>query len=52
MDRSDPLYGFLPLALAGFATAIALSVHWFVGSFFGRSQSSEQHPSFSKGASQ
>ena len=33
MAESDPLYVFLPLALAGFATAIIFGVQWLVGGF-------------------
>jgi len=52
MAESDPLYVFLPLALAGFATAIIFGVQWFVGGFAGGGQGSQQHQSLSKGASQ
>jgi hypothetical protein len=52
MAESDPLYVFLPLALAGFATAIIFDVQSFVGGFAGRGQGSQQHQSLSKGASQ
>ena len=52
MAGSDPLYVFLPLALAGFATAIIFGVHWSVVLFPIRGQSSKQHESLSKGASQ
>ena len=52
MAESDPLYVFLPLALAGFATAIIFSVQLLIGGFSRRSQGSQQHQSLSKGASQ
>jgi len=52
MAGNDPLYVFLPLALAGFATAIIFGVQWFVGLFSGRGHGSQQHQSLSKGASQ
>jgi hypothetical protein len=52
MAESDPLYLFLPLALAGFATAIVFGVQWSVVLFPRRGQCSEQHQSLSKGASQ
>jgi len=52
MAESNPLYVFLPLALAGFATAIIFGVQWFVGGFSGGGQGSQQHQSLSKGASQ
>ena len=52
MAESDPLYVFLPLALAGFATAIIFGVQWSVVLFSARGQGSQQHESLSKGASQ
>jgi hypothetical protein len=52
MSGSDPLYAFLPLALAGFTTAVILGVQWFVGPFSDRDQSFEQDQSISKGANQ
>ena len=52
MAESDPLYVFLPLALAGFATAIIFGVQLLVGGFSRRGQGSQQHQSLSKGASQ
>jgi len=52
MAGSDPLYVFLPLALAGFATAIIFGVQWPVMLFSGRGKGSQQHQSLSKGASQ
>jgi hypothetical protein len=46
MSGSDPLYAFLPLALAGFTTAVILGVQWFVGPFSDRDQSfSKTNPS-------
>jgi len=52
MAGSDLLYVFLPLALAGFATAIIFGVQWSVVLFPVRRQGSKQHESLSKGASQ
>jgi hypothetical protein len=52
MADSDPLYVFLPLALAGFATAIIFGVQLFVGGSSRSGQGSQQHQSLSKGASQ
>ena len=52
MAESVPLYVFLPLALAGFATAIIFGVQLLVGGFPRRGQGSQQHESLSKGASQ
>ena len=52
MAGSDPLYVFLPLALAGFATAIIFGIQLLVGGSSRRGQGSEQHQSLSKGASQ
>jgi hypothetical protein len=49
---SEPFYALLPLALAGFATAIIFVVQSFVGLFADRGQDSRQHQSFSKGANQ
>jgi hypothetical protein len=50
--ESDPLYVFLPLALAGFATAIIFGIQLLLGGFSRHRQSSQQHQSLSKGASQ
>ncbi len=52
MAESVPLYVFLPLALAGFATAIIFGVQGSVVLFSGRGQGSQQHQSISKGANQ
>jgi hypothetical protein len=52
MAESVPLYVFLPLALAGFATAIIFGIQLLLGGFSRRGQSSQQHQSLSKGASQ
>jgi hypothetical protein len=52
MAESNPLYVFLPLALAGLATAIIFGVQWSVVLFPVRGQGSQQHQSLSKGASQ
>jgi hypothetical protein len=49
---SDPLYVFLPRALAGFATAIIFGIQLLLGGFFRHGQGSQQHQSLSKGASQ
>ena len=49
---ADPLYVFLPLALAGFATAIIFGVQWSVVVISGRNQGSLKHQSVSKGADQ
>jgi hypothetical protein len=52
MSGSDPIYAFLPLALAGFTTAVILGVQRFVGPFSDRDQRFEQDQSISKGANQ
>ena len=52
MAESVPLYVFLPLALAGLATAIIFGVQWSVVLFPVRGQGSKQHELLSKGASQ
>jgi hypothetical protein len=52
MSGSDPLYAFLPLALAGLTTAVILGVHRFVETFSDHGQSFQQHQSISKGANQ
>jgi hypothetical protein len=52
MPGSDPLYAVLPLALAGFATAMIFGVQSFVGLLSNRGQDFQQHQSFSKGANQ
>jgi len=52
MAGNDPLYVFLPLALAGFATAVIFGVQWFVGLLSDPDQSFQQHQSLSKGANQ
>jgi hypothetical protein len=49
---TDPLYVFLPLALAGFATAMIFGVQWCVVVISSRDQSSLKHQSVSKGADQ
>jgi len=49
---SDPLYTFLPLALAALTTAIIFGVQRFVGLFSDHDQSSQQGQSISKGANQ
>jgi hypothetical protein len=50
--ESNALSGFLPLALAGFGTAVILGVQWLARLFADRDQGSQQHRSFSKGATQ
>ena len=52
MLGSDPLYTYLPLALAGFTTAVILGVQWCVGLFFDHDTSFQKHQSISKGANQ
>ena len=52
MAESDPFYVFLPLALAGFATAINFGIQLLLGGFSRHRQGSQQHQSLSKGASQ
>jgi hypothetical protein len=47
--ESDPLYVLLPLALAGFATAIVFGLQWLAGLLFSPDQSFERQ-SISKGA--
>ena len=49
---SDPLLVFLPLALAGFATALIFAVHRFVELFPDDDQSFQEDQSISKGANQ
>jgi hypothetical protein len=49
---SDPLLAFLPLALAGFATALILGVHRFVELFPDDDHSFQEDQSISKGANQ
>ncbi len=51
MADGDPLYVFLPLALAGFATAIIFGIQLLLGGFSRHGQGSQQHQSLSKGAS-
>jgi lipid-A-disaccharide synthase-like uncharacterized protein len=50
--ESYPLYAFLPLALAGFATAALFSVQWLVQLFADHDQGSQKHHTFSPGADQ
>ena len=52
LTGSDPLLVFLPLALAGFATAIIFGVQWSVVVISGRNQGSLKHQPVSKGADQ
>ena len=49
---SDPLYVFLPVALAALSTAIIFGVQRFVGLFSDHGQSSQHDESISKGANQ
>jgi|GEM_PF-5019935 hypothetical protein len=46
----DPLYPFLPLAIAGLFTAAIFAVQWFAGLFSDRNKSSQQDHPISKGA--
>lgn len=46
------LYAFLPLALAGFATAIIFGVQWSVGLISDRNRLCLQNSSTSQGADQ
>ncbi len=46
----DPLYPFLPLAIAGLFTAFIFAAQWFAGLFSDRNKSSQQDDSTSKGA--
>ena len=52
MAGSDPLYVFLPLALAGFATVFIFGSQLLLGGFSRHGQGSQQHQSLSKGVSQ
>ena len=52
MSGSDPLYTFLPLALAGLTTAAIFGVQRFAGLFSDHDESSQQGQSISKGANQ
>ena len=52
VSGSDPLYTFLPLALAGFTAAVILGVHRFVEIFSDHDQSFQKHESIPKGANQ
>ena len=52
MAEGDPLYVFLPLALAGFATAVIFGIQLLLGGFSRHGQGSQQPRSLSKGASQ
>ena len=52
MMARDPLYAFLPLALAGLTTAVILGVHRFLELFSDHGQSFQKHQSISKGANQ
>jgi hypothetical protein len=52
MAARDPLYAFVPLALAGFTTAVICGVHRAAELSSGHHQSFKQHQSISKGANQ
>jgi len=52
MSGSDPLYTFLPLALAGLTTAVVFGVQWFVELFSDHGHGFQNHQSISKGANQ
>ena len=52
MAEGDALYVFLPLALAGVATAIIFGIQLLLGGISHHGQGSQQHRSLSKGASQ
>jgi hypothetical protein len=45
MSGSDPLYTFLPLALAGLTTALIFGVQWFVDLFSDHDQGFQKHQS-------
>ncbi len=45
MSGSDPLYTFLPLALAGLTTAVIFGVQWFVDLFSDHDQGFQKHQS-------
>jgi hypothetical protein len=49
---SNARYVSLPLALAGFGTAVIFGVQWLAKHFPDRDQDSHQHQSFSTGATQ
>jgi len=49
MAESGPFYEFLPLALAGVATALLLGPHWLAALFSDRDKSFGQHQTNSKG---
>ena len=49
---SDPLYTFLPLALAALTTPVIFGVQRFVGLFSDHDESSQHDQSISKGANQ
>ena len=46
----DPLYPFLPLAIAGLFTASVFAVQWLAGLVSDRDKSPQQDHSISKGA--
>jgi hypothetical protein len=52
MSGGDPLYTFLPLALAALTTAVIFGVQRFVGVLADHDESSQQGQSISKGANQ
>ncbi len=52
VQGTDAFYVFLPLTLAGFATAIIIGVQWSLVVISGRDQDSLKHQSVPKGADQ
>jgi hypothetical protein len=51
LPGTESFWAFLPLALAGFTTAVIFGVQWFVGLFFEHDQIPQQDLSISQGAS-
>jgi hypothetical protein len=52
LSDSNPLSAFMPLAVKAFFVAIVFAVPWVVWVLVDRGQSSQQHKSSSKGATQ
>ena len=50
LPGTEPFCAFLPLALAGFTTAVIFGVQWFVGCFSEHDQILQQDLSISQGA--
>ena len=50
LPGTDAFYAFLPLALAGFTTAVIFGVQWFLSCFSEHDQILQQDLSISKGA--